>query len=97
MAWGDQLVTRSTTFRLRALRGQQVPEAGCAANQLSAGGKFEALGDGLFGLLHGGSGRKQRARADMARGKWAGNHGGRGPAGTADKKTARARVRPGRK
>ena len=68
MAHIDQLVTRSTTFGLRALRGQQVTEAGRAANQLSAGGKFEALGDGLFGLLHGESGRKQRVKGGLARG-----------------------------
>jgi hypothetical protein len=30
-----------------------VTEAGRAANKLSAGGQLEALGDGLFGLLHG--------------------------------------------
>ena len=60
MAYIDELVTGGTTLGLRALRRQQVTEAGRAANQLSAGGKFEALGDGLFGLLHGESGRKQR-------------------------------------
>ena len=56
MASGDEFVLGGTTFGLRALRRQQVPEAGRAANQLSGSGEFEALGDGLFGLLHGGSG-----------------------------------------
>jgi len=68
MAWGDKLVAGGTSFGLRALRGKQVPEAGRAADQLSGSGNFEALGDGLFGLLHGGSGRKQRRHAEMARG-----------------------------
>lgn len=72
MAFGDELVTRGTTFGLRALRGKQVTEAGRAANQLSGSGNFEALGDGLFGLLHGEKGRKQRPRAAMARGKLGG-------------------------
>src|SRR2546422_961761 len=71
MARGDQLVTGSTTIGLRALRGQQVPEAGRAANQLSGAGNLEALGDGLFGLLHGESGRKQRTGAPLARGNLA--------------------------
>ena len=71
MAWGDKLVAGGTSFGLRALRGKQVPEAGRAADQLSGSGNFEALGDGLFGLLHGGSARKQRGRADMARGNFA--------------------------
>jgi len=44
MAWGDKLVARGTSFGLRAFRGQQVPEAGRAANQLSGSGNFEALG-----------------------------------------------------
>ena len=68
MAYVDQLVTSSTTFGLRALRGQQVTEAGRAADKLSFGGNLEALSDGLFGLLHGESGRKQRSRACLARG-----------------------------
>ena len=68
MAWGDKLVAGGTSFGLRALRGKQVPEAGRAANQFSGSGNFEALGDGLFGLLHGGSARKQSARVVMARG-----------------------------
>ena len=42
MAHIDQLVTRSTTFGLRALRGQQVTEAGRAADKLSFGGNLEA-------------------------------------------------------
>ena len=74
MAFGDELVAGGTTFGLRALRGQQVPEAGRAANQLSASGNLEALGDGLFGLLHGESGRKQRARGDLARGNLLNHH-----------------------
>lgn len=72
MACSHELVTRSTTFGFRALRGKQVTEAGRAANQLSGSGNFEALGDGLFGLLHGEKGRKQRAQAAMARGKLGG-------------------------
>jgi len=60
MAHINELVPGGTTFGLRALRGQQVTEAGRAAHELSASGNLEALGDGLFGLLHGESGRKQR-------------------------------------
>ena len=67
MAHIDQLITRSTAFGLRALRRQQVTEAGRAANKLSASGNLEALGDGLFGLLHGESGQKQRAGPTLAR------------------------------
>lgn len=52
-AWVNQLVFGRTAFGLRALRGKQVPEAGRAANQFALGGHLEALGDGLFGLLHG--------------------------------------------
>src|SRR5690606_12216984 len=53
VAFGDELVLRGTTLLLRALGGQQVPEAGRAAHELALGGQLEALGDGLFGLLHG--------------------------------------------
>ena len=56
MAFGNELVPGGTTLLLRALRGQQVTKAGRAANQLTRGGELEALGDGLFGLLHGESG-----------------------------------------
>ena len=53
MSFRNQLVLGSTAFLLGALGGQKVAEAGRAANKLSAGGQLEALGDGLFGLLHG--------------------------------------------
>ena len=71
MALGHKLVPGGTTLLLRALRGQQVPEAGRAANKLSGTGNLEPLGDGLFGLLHGESGRKQRAAGGLARVFWA--------------------------
>ena len=71
MAGSHKLVLGGTTLLLRALRGQQVTKTGRAANQLSRSGNFEALGDGLFGLLHGESGRKQRVRRPMARGNFA--------------------------
>ena len=66
MAFSNELVLGSTTFGLRALRGQQVTEARRAADQLSFGGNLEALGNGLFGLLHGRSGRKQSTGGVMA-------------------------------
>ena len=52
MAGRHQLVAGGTAFGLRALRGQQVTETGRAANQLTRTGYLEALGNGLFGLLH---------------------------------------------
>ena len=61
MASRHELVFVRTTFGLRALRGQQVTEAGRAAHELSASGQLEALGNGLLGLLHGESGPKQRS------------------------------------
>ena len=67
MAGGNQLVAGGTAFGLRALRGQQVTETGRAADQLPGSGNLEALGNGLFGLLHGWSGRKQSTRAALAR------------------------------
>ena len=67
MAGRHELVAGGTAFGLRALRGQQVTETGCAADQLSGPGNLEALGNGLFGLLHGWSGRKQSTRAALAR------------------------------
>src|SRR5258708_6512499 len=66
MAGGHELVAGSTAFGLRALSGQQVPETGGAADQLARSGYLEALGDGLFGLLHERSGGKQRTPARMA-------------------------------
>ncbi len=68
MAYVNELVTGGTAFGLRALRRQQVTEAGRAANQLSAGGNLEALGDGLFGLLHG-----ERSKTEIAGGDGKGN------------------------
>ena len=58
MAGSHLLVAGGTAFGLRALRGQQVPEAGRATHEFARTGQFEALGDGLFGILHGESGRK---------------------------------------
>ena len=52
MAFSDELVPRGTTLLLRGLGAKQVPEAGRAADQLALGGQFEALSNGLFGLLH---------------------------------------------
>jgi hypothetical protein len=71
MAGSHKLVLGGTALLLRALRGKQVTKTGRAANQLSRSGNFEALGDGLFGLLHGESGRKQRERPPFARGNFA--------------------------
>ena len=68
MAFGDELITGGTAFGLRALRGKQVTEAGRATDQLALGGQFEALGNGLFGLLHVRSWRKQRRPRALARG-----------------------------
>jgi hypothetical protein len=48
-----------------------VPKAGRAAHELTGGGQLEALGDGLFGLLHGTSGRKQSSPSELARGFFA--------------------------
>ena len=70
MTGGHKLVAGGTSFGLRALRGQQVTETGRAADQLTRTGYLEALGNGLFCLLHGWSGPKQRARVRMARGKF---------------------------
>lgn len=95
MAWGDKLVARGTSFGLRALRGKQVPEAGRAANQLSGSGNFEALGDGLFGLLHGGKVRKQRRHAEMARGMCVVFRGKENLNPRTDIETRRARSRSG--
>src|SRR3954470_14604944 len=77
MAFGDQLVAGGTAFGLRALRGQQVTEARRAADQLSGGGNLEALGNGLFGLLHGWSWPRQSADPALARGIF--HHRGTGP------------------
>ncbi len=68
MAFGNELVARSTAFGLGAFRGEQVTKARRAANELALGGQLEALGYGLFGLLHEESGRKQGAVASLARG-----------------------------
>ena len=72
MAGGHELVAGGTSFGLRAFCGQQVTETGRAADQLTRTGYLEALGNGLFGLLHGWSGPKQRAHARLARGKFSG-------------------------
>ena len=37
-------------------------------HELAPGGEFEPLGNGLLGLLHGKSGRKQRSALPLARG-----------------------------
>ena len=80
MACSNELILGSTTFGLRAFGGQQVPEAGRAADQLSGSGNFEALGDGLFGLLHGESGRKQRLPCPLSKANLAKKHATLGPA-----------------
>lgn len=59
MTLGNLLVTRGATFLLGAFRAKQVTETGRAAHELALGGELEALGDGLFCLLHGESGPKQ--------------------------------------
>ena len=67
MAFGNELVARSTAFLLGAFSGEQVTEARRTTDQLARGGQFEAFGYGLFGLLHEKSGRKQGAQKCMAR------------------------------
>ncbi len=66
MAGGHELVPGGTAFGLRAFRGEQVTEAGRAAHQLTRSGYLEALGDGLFRLLHVESGAKQRTPKALA-------------------------------
>ena len=66
MAGGHELVAGGTSFGLRAFRGQQVTKTGRAADQLTRSGYLEALGNGLFGLLHEESGGKQRTPARLA-------------------------------
>ena len=66
MTGSHELVAGGTSFGLRALRGQQVTETGRAADQLTRSGYLEALGNGLFGLLHVESGGKQRTPARLA-------------------------------
>ena len=68
MTGSHELVAGGTSLGLRALRGQQVTKTGRAADQLTRTGYLEALGNGLFGLLHGWSGPKQRAGGRLARG-----------------------------
>ena len=58
VAFGNELVLGGTAFLLGAFRGEQVTEAGSATHELAFGGKLEAFGNGLFGLLHEKSGRK---------------------------------------
>ena len=70
MTGSHELVAGGTSLGLRALRGQQVTETGRAADQLTRTGYLEALGNGLFGLLHGWSGPKQRGHGRLARGKF---------------------------
>jgi len=66
MTGSHELVAGGTSFGLRALRGQQVTETGRAADQLTRSGYLEALGNGLFGLLHEESGGKQRTPGRLA-------------------------------
>ena len=66
MAGSHELVAGGTAFGLRALGGQQVTEPGRAADQLTRSGYLEALGNGLFGLLHGVSGPKQTTTGGLA-------------------------------
>jgi hypothetical protein len=47
-----------------------VTEAWRTPDQLARGGQLEALGNGLFGLLHGWSCTKQRPRPRLARGNF---------------------------
>ena len=84
MAGSHELVAGGTSLGLRALRGQQVTETGRAADQLTRTGYLEALGNGLFGLLHGWSGPKQRAQRRMARGKFVDRTPGKIPRGGSD-------------
>src|SRR3954468_5644905 len=67
MAFGHQLVTRRTTLLLRGFRAEQVTKARRAAYELTGGGELEPLGNGLLGLLHGKSVRKQRSTPPLAR------------------------------
>ena len=76
MAGSHELVLRSTSFGLGAFGGEQVTEARSTPDQFTRTGYLEALGNGLFGLLHGWSWTKQRARGRMARGKFGVPHPG---------------------
>ena len=53
MAFRNLLVLRGPTLLLRALGGEEVSETRRATHELTFGSQLEALGDGLFGLLHG--------------------------------------------
>ena len=69
MARSNELVLGGATLLLGRLGRKQVPEAGGPANQLATGGQFEALGNGLLGLLHERSGQTHRVAEGLARGK----------------------------
>jgi len=53
MARSHELVFRSTSFGLGAFSGEQVTEARSTPDQFTRTGYLEALGNGLFCLLHG--------------------------------------------
>ncbi len=54
-------------FLLGGLSAGDVPGPGRTVQQLACGGQLEALGNGLFGLLHGWNFRKQSVRPTLAR------------------------------
>jgi len=68
MAGSDELVAGGPTFGFCALCREQVPEAGRPAEEFSAGGKFEALGDRFLGLLHERKGRGTDVRVGRVQG-----------------------------
>lgn len=68
MARGNLLVLGGTTLLLRALGGKEVTEPRRATHQLAFGGELEALGDGLFGLLHGNEREKTETRCVLGKG-----------------------------
>ena len=53
MTLGHQLVAGTTSLLLRAFRAKQMSKARRAPHELSLGGEFEPLGNGLLSLLHG--------------------------------------------
>ena len=69
VADSDKFVSGGAAFLLGAFGSQQVTKTGRATHQLALGGQLEALSDGLLGLLHVRSGRKQRTARGLARGK----------------------------
>src|SRR5438046_186371 len=68
VAFSHQLVAGGTSLLLRAFGAEEVAETRRPTYKFAPSGEFEPLGDGLLGLLHRKSGRKQRSGARLARG-----------------------------